>query len=108
MLSTETTTPILKLSWQHISGDWHQFPDDQITMILHQQADRALLMLASFLPVVMEHDGGYLCTKGLYPTIKKKHQKCITFDTALKRFKGSDIPLYKALDIPINTLTIKA
>ena len=92
----------MNLSWQDKSGEWIEFPSVQKMNILHQQAGTALQMLAGNLPVVMHFDGGYLCTKGIYPQIRKKHKRCITFDTAFAKLKNPEKPLWEALEIGIN------
>jgi hypothetical protein len=89
----------MTITWQNTAGEWIDFPENEVQNILHQKASNALIMLASFLPVVAKIEDGYICTKGIYPQIRKRHKKCVTFDTLYKKFQHSEKPLYEALEI---------
>lgn len=94
------------------SGLW--FEQDMSTL-WHQDAYAALSMLAgSKLPSMIEIEGGFICSKSIYPSVKRKHKKSMSYDNLLKKCKPHQQTFYElcgkkmALNTSTNTITIEA
>lgn len=116
------------LLWQYPSNiDYFHMPDmyeadraglwfeQDITTLWHQDAYAALHMLAaSKLPSMIEIEGGYICSKSIYPSVRRKHKKSTTYDNLLKKCKPNEQTFYElcgkkmALNVSTNTITIEA
>lgn len=94
------------------AGEWHE---QDMATLWHQDAYAALSMLSgSKLPSMFGVDGGYVCSKSIYPQVKRKHTKVMTYDNLLKKCSKGQMPLYKlcggtmVINTSTNTITIEA
>lgn len=82
----------------HHNNEWYEQP---MLNIYHQSTFNALSMLAhSRVPSFLEIDGGYICSKAIYPKIKREHPKTVTYNKLLA--KAGQEPLYKFLQLQMN------
>lgn len=98
------------LHWQY-NDEWHE--QDAINM-MQQDAHAVLAMLSGKIPSYMEIDGGYICSKSIYPKIRRKHKQVATYDTLLKKCQQYAMKFHEFVKLSptyntsSNTLTYEA
>ena len=80
--------------YQTPDGEWHEF--ETPPMFLYQATASVAAMFEGMpLPVVINIDGGYLCTRNVFAEVKQRHGRVMTF----AGLKKTDVPLYKFLKL---------
>ena len=75
---------------------WHTFTERDIHALFLQDTSAVCAMFEYHKPaVVMEIDGGYVCTKNIFKDVRKNHKQVVTFDS----IKNNKQPFYKTLGV---------
>ena len=83
--------------YQTPDGAWHEF--EQPPAFLHQSTGNVVAMMeGNKLPVVVNIDGGYICTSGVMAEVRR-NQPPGTRVIAFRQIRAEDRPFYKTLGI---------